>query len=173
MNESESDLWNKLKAYHIGVSGAEFSFSDRLARENGWTLKYALRVIFEYKRFMFLISILNEKLTPSDPVDQAWHLHLLYTHDYWNSFCKEILKREIHHGPTKGGDKERENYHTLYANTIRRYEEVFQEKPPEDIWPSVKERFSKISFLRISKDDYFLISKSYFKMFNLWKYLRS
>ena len=173
MSTLESDLWDKVKAYHIGVSGAEFSFSDRLARENGWTLKYALRVIFEYKRFMFLISILDETLTPSDQVDQAWHLHLLYTHDYWNSFCKEILEREIHHGPTKGGEKEKENYSTLYENTLKRYQEVFTEAPPNDIWPSVRERFTKIDFIRIAKDDYILISKDYFKMFNLWRYLKN
>lgn len=135
MKKEESKLWDKIKTYEIGASSVSFSFSDRLARENGWSLKYALRTILEYKRFMFLICIGQEPLTPSDQVDQAWHLHLLYTKDYWEEFCELTLRKDIHHGPTKGGSEERTKYQNLYLNTLKRYQEVFEQNPPKDIWP--------------------------------------
>lgn len=165
MNEEELELWDKIKTYQIGVSDAKLSFSDRLARENGWSLKYSLRAILEYKKFIFLICIQSIPLTPSDQVDQVWHLHLLYTQDYWDEFCEKLLKRKIHHGPTKGGGSEKMKYSNLYTNTLDLYEKVFKEKPPSDIWPSEKERFRNIIFVRVSKKDNFIIPKGIKQLF--------
>ncbi len=166
MNHEEKELWESIKSYDIGVPDAEFSFSDRLARENGWDLSYAIRTVLEYKKFMFLLCIQPYSLTPSDQVDQVWHLHLIYTRDYWDDFCEGILKRKIHHGPTKGGGKEKAKYADLYANTLKLYETTFNEQAPRDIWPSVNERFRKIVFMRVSKHDYLIIPK---RIKNLFK----
>ena len=114
---------------------------------------------------MFLICIQSNPLTPSDQVDQAWHLHLLYTQDYWDEFCPNILNRKIHHGPTKGGGSEKAKYSDLYSNSLMLYKEVFEEKPPSDIWPSVKERFNNIIFVRVSKMDYFFIPRRIKQLF--------
>jgi hypothetical protein len=37
------DLWEKIRRFELDDPAAAFSFTDRLARENGWPLEYALR----------------------------------------------------------------------------------------------------------------------------------
>lgn len=132
----------------IGRPEAKLSYEGRLAAENGWSEVFAARVSREYRRFIALISIGDEELTPSDAVDQAWHLHMVYTRDYWHGMCAEIIGREIHHEPTSGGSERRDHYRQRYARTLTLYREVFQELPPADIWPSPEKRF-EISFRRI------------------------
>jgi hypothetical protein len=133
-------VWVRLVSYLIGPTGAALSFNDRLARENGWSRSHADRVIFEYKRFCFLAATGKDPVTPSDAVDQVWHLHLTYTHDYWDRFCPEILGRSLHHGPTSGGGAEQQRYYTQYAQTLKSYEEVFEQCPPVDLWPNAAKR---------------------------------
>jgi len=128
-------VWASLSPYSIGPEDAVLSFAARLARENGWSAAYAERVIAEYKKFCFLAVTGDREVTPSDAVDQAWHLHLTYSRDYWERFCPDILGRPLHHGPTAGGAGERGRFFEQYAETLKRYERVFGEAPPADIWP--------------------------------------
>ncbi len=132
-------VWRALQSYTIGPDDAALSFARRLARENGWSAEYAARVIEEYKRFCFLALTAGEEVTPSDQVDQAWHLHLTYTRDYWERFCPEVLGRPLHHGPTKGGGNERSRFFEQYARTLKAYEDCFG-LPPADIWPDAARR---------------------------------
>ena len=97
MNTEHLELLNRLEAWSLDDSTAVFPFSERLARDNDWSLDYARRVIREYKRFAFLAIVSGHPVTPSDQVDQAWHLHLLYTRCYWDDFCGEILGKPLHH----------------------------------------------------------------------------
>ena len=140
--KSEHDaLRARLFTYAIGPETAVLSFADRLARENRWTPSYARRVIREYYRFCFLAVTAGHEVTPSDQVDQAWHLHLTYTRDYWHRFCPDILGMPLHHGPTAGGQDERTRYYEQYAQTLKSYQQAFGETPPEDIWSPAAERF--------------------------------
>lgn len=133
-------VWQALSHYTIGPQDAALSFADRLARENGWKPAFAARVIEEYKRFAFLAATSGHDVTPSDAVDQAWHLHLTYTRDYWERFCPEILGAALHHGPTAGGPDERNRFFRQYADTLAAYEAAFGVPPPPDIWPSARQR---------------------------------
>ncbi|HEX8444827.1 MAG TPA: hypothetical protein VF631_14395 [Allosphingosinicella sp.] len=133
-------VWAALSRYSIGPSSAALDFSDRLARENGWSRAQAERVIGEYKRFCFLAATAGHEVTPSDAVDQAWHLHLTYTRDYWERFCPEVLGRPLHHNPTGGRSEDRHHYFERYAETLRSYEAAFGESPPADLWPSAARR---------------------------------
>lgn len=98
-------------------------------------------MIREYKRFCYLAVTAGHEVTPSDAVDQAWHLHLAYTRDYWERFCPEVLGMPLHHGPTKGGAEERDRFFDQYAATLKSYEDAFGQPPPEDIWPDAARRF--------------------------------
>lgn len=133
-------VWVSLFPYNIGPDDAALPFAARLARENGWSAAFAARVIGEYKRFCFLAVTGEGEVTPSDAVDQAWHLHLTYSRDYWERFCPGVLGRALHHGPTAGGIEERYRYFDQYADTLKRYEQVFGEVPPADIWPGAARR---------------------------------
>ncbi len=142
MTTEENILWTKISAFKLDDENSSFKFSTRLARDNGWTFSYAKAVIEEYKKFIFLCCINKTGTTPSDQVDQVWHLHLTYTESYWIDFCKNTLHKEIHHNPTKGGQKEAEKFDDYYSETLRLYKEKFQMEPPKNIWPDNVERFS-------------------------------
>ncbi|MEQ1499364.1 MAG: hypothetical protein ABL914_11965 [Novosphingobium sp.] len=132
-------VWQRLNAFTIGPDDAALGFAQRLARENGWNDAHTARVIAEYKRFCFLAVTGEGQCTPSDAVDQVWHLHLTYSRDYWDRFCPEILGCALHHGPTKGGTHERSRFFDQYADTLKRYEQAFG-PPPADIWPGAAQR---------------------------------
>ena len=136
------DLWQAILAYSPGYVDASLGFARRLAEENGWTEEYAQRVVMEYKRFVFLAATREHPVTPSDQVDQAWHLHLTYSRDYWEEFCPGTLGRPLHHDPTRGGSAERAKYFDWYERTLNDYRTVFGE-PPADIWPASAIRFAQ------------------------------
>jgi hypothetical protein len=137
---ADHPLWRALQGYRVGPADAELSFLARLARENGWTASFAERVFEEYLRFCFLAVTAGHEVTPSDEVDQAWHLHLTYSRDYWQRFCPEVLGASLHHGPTAGGSRERARYFEQYARTLQSYEAAFG-TPPADVWPDARRRF--------------------------------
>lgn len=136
---TDHPVWQRLSGYSIGPDDAALPFGDRLARENGWSRAHADRVIEEYRRFCFLAVTGTTDVTPSDAVDQAWHLHLTYSRDYWERFCPDILGKPLHHGPTRGGGDECARFFRQYADTLSRYEAVFGQ-PPADLWPDARRR---------------------------------
>lgn len=141
MNEDQRELWRKIENFSIDEGDEQLTFARRLARENGWQLPFADRVVEEYKRFLFLARAAGHPVTPSEEVDQAWHLHLVYTRSYWDRMCREVLERPLHHGPTKGGAQEADKFVDWYEKTKQSYAAFFGEEPPEDIWPSSSVRF--------------------------------
>ncbi len=135
MNPAEQALWSKIQAFQIDDPTARFPFSQRLARENRWPHSRALRAIEEYKRFVFLGCMAGHPVSPSEDVDQVWHLHLAYTKSYWKDFCGDVLGRPFHHHPTKGGADESAKFEDWHARTRASYQRLFAESPPPDFWP--------------------------------------
>jgi hypothetical protein len=103
MGPENAALLERIDAFSLDLPEAELSFSERLARDNGWSHSYARKVIVEYKRFAFLAVAAGHPVTPSEDVDQAWHLHLCYTESYWTHFCREVLGRQLHQRADQGG----------------------------------------------------------------------
>ncbi len=139
---ADHPVWTALSHYIVGPETAALPFVERLARENGWRRAHAARVFEEYRRFCFLAVTCDHAVTPSDAVDQAWHLHLSYTRDYWERFCPRVLGRPLHHGPTAGGADEQHRFFVQYAETLRSYERVFG-PPPADLWPDARRRLTQ------------------------------
>jgi hypothetical protein len=159
MDSLEKQLWYRIRDFRLDLPGAALQFTDRLRRENDWEMSYAVRAVMEYKRFMFLIACSDRPLTPSDQVDQVWHLHLLYTISYWKEFCQGVLGMEIHHGPTKGGVAEQDKFAEAYERTMTLYRQKFERVPPEDIWPPTEVRFAEVIFSRVNRHRYWVIPK--------------
>ena len=158
MTEEQIVLWNKIRNFEIDDPTSSFTFTDRLARENNWTIEYAIKAVFEYKKFLFLILIADFPLTPSDQIDQVWHLHLLYTQSYWIDFCKNTIQKDIHHGPTKGAEQ-KPLFKDQYLKTLEFYESVFKKKPPKHIWVDVETRFKEIHFTRVNRHKNWIFPK--------------
>lgn len=143
----QPELWNRLVALDLDGTAA-LPFSRRLARDNGWPLAFAERVVLEYKKFVYLAATCGHPVTPSDEVDQAWHLHLVYTRSYWDELCGQVLGFALHHGPTQGGAAEGHKFQDWYAATRQSYEVAFGEAPPADIWPPAAVRFGDAPHFR-------------------------
>jgi len=153
-------LWQRLRAHQIGPADASLTFAARLARENRWSLAHAERVILEYMRFCYLARTAGHPVTPSDAVDQAWHLHLTYSRDYWEVFCPLVLGADLHHGPTAGGEAQRALYYGQYAATLKAYESAFGVSPPVQIWPDARRRFAvDPKAVRVNPADALIVSK--------------
>ena len=160
MDAAQQALWELLQGFGFDQADAQFPFSRRLARDNGWSHAFALRVVEEYRRFLFLAMQAGHPVTPSDQVDQAWHLHLVYTRSYWEDLCAGVLGQPLHHGPTKGGADEGHKFHDWYQNTLDSYERLFGERAPEDIWPDAHTRFAEAAHLRwVNTRKYWLIPR--------------
>ncbi len=133
-------VWLALSSYEIGPPDAALSFAQRLARENGWTLPYAQRVIGEYKRFCFLAVTTGADVTPSDAVDQpgicisptAATIGSASARRYWAWNC--IM------GPRRVGQANVTVISSNMARTLQRYEAAFG-PAPADIWPDARRRF--------------------------------
>ena len=134
----DDPLWQRISVSPIGPTATALTFAAKLARENGWSPPHAARVIDEYRRFCYLGLTAGHEVTPSDAVDQCWHLHLTYTRDYWERFCPQVLGRPFHHGPTAGGPAELGRHFAQYAATLHSYEAAFG-LPPRDVWPAAQE----------------------------------
>ncbi|MGB0373215.1 MAG: glycine-rich domain-containing protein [Opitutales bacterium] len=154
------DLWNKLERFRVDAGEDSLTFIQRLARENAWELEFAERVYGEYLKFIYLACISSNPVTPSDEVDQVWHLHLCYSDSYWNHLCQGVLGRDLHHGPTKGGDQENQRYWEQYESTLNLYRDTFAHEAPRDVWPEASTRFDRKSrFVRVDLKDAFVVRK--------------
>ena len=156
---TKTDIWTKLNLIEFDKLDSEFPFSKRLARDNNWSHEFALQVIEEYRKFAYLAVVTGREVTPSDEVDQVWHLHLTYTRHYWGPF-REALGQPLHHGPTEGGNAQGQLFRQQYDATLNLYMDEFGEVPPADLWPKAAIRFGKApSARRVLTSDHWVIRK--------------
>ena len=132
--EERELLWQKIAAFPFDAPGARFPFSHRLARENKWDYDFGLQAIEEYRKFIFLCCISPQGASPSKVIDEVWHLHLIYTQNYWEEFCSKTLNRNIHHHPSTGGSPEKEKHKNWRAETLALYRDTFHTAPPPAFW---------------------------------------
>ncbi len=132
---SQPELWEKIQNFNFDDQNSSYPFSKKLATENNWSDPFTQKAIAEYKKFIFLCCISPTGASPSETVDKVWHLHLTYTKNYWEEFCRKTLQQDIHHHPSKGGTAEKTKHRNWYSETLSMYETVFKSKPPVDIWP--------------------------------------
>ncbi len=153
-------MWYDIQRLSFDTPGAEFTFAERLARDHLWSQRFADRTIEEYRRFIYLAATADEMVTPSDFVDEVWHLHLSYTRSYWIDLCDATLKRPLHHDPTPGGKVADQVYRNAYAYTLDLYRTVFGHSPPQDIWPQEKDRFDiGDGFRSLRRRDWFFLRR--------------
>jgi hypothetical protein len=143
-------LWNRLQSFSLDSLDVDFPFSKKLAKEENWTENFTKKAIEEYKKFVYLCCTLPKGASPSETVDKVWHMHLIYTQNYWEEFCPNILRQKLHHHPSKGGFVEKIKHENWLEDTLKNYQETFQQQPPEDIWKpdEIKKKIKrKLKFL--------------------------
>jgi hypothetical protein len=158
---SNPDLWRRLSEFDFDEPDVSFPFSRRLARDCGWSHEYALCVVEEYRRFLYLAFAAGHPVTPSVDVDEAWHLHLTYTRSYWDRLCGDVLGAPLHHDPTEGGGGEAAKFDDWYARTLESYERELGEPSPDDVWPSRTERFdAALQPMRVTRRTHVVVSRA-------------
>lgn len=150
-----ASLWQRIAA-HPFETGDRLDFLRRLAREKCWPLPFARGAVEEYRRFAFLCVGAATQMTPSEEVDEVWHLHLIYSRDYWDVWCTDVLRARLHHDPTPGGAAAQARYRQQYAATLACYEAAFG-SPPEAFWPGTAARFRRAPRFRGVDTDRVLI----------------
>ena len=135
----ERELWARIAAHDFTL-GQPLGFVRRLSRDKHWTLPFTEGAIREYRRFCFLAMASPAPVTPSEEVDEVWHMHLTYTRDYWDVWCGQVLGRKLHHDPTRGSQADQATFRAQYAATLKLYEQYFG-APPEEYWPATHHRF--------------------------------
>jgi hypothetical protein len=142
---SNTSLWTAIQSASLPneerpkgwfTASQTMSFQERLSSKHDLTAESAWRLEDEYRRFLYLKVIDGGTLTPSKRVDQAWHLHIESPGGEWTRFCHEVLKRQVDHqtGLSRAEAK------ASYARLLDLYRGEFNEEPPSDIWPGVRER---------------------------------
>ncbi|WP_086933613.1 glycine-rich domain-containing protein [Agarilytica rhodophyticola] len=127
------DKWLALSHFTPGGEQAEL-FVNKLQQQTSWSSDVCDQAIYEYKRFIYLTTVSESVLTPSTIVDQVWHLHLTFSHCYWEELCTNILGFRLHHNPSP--PSERETIDNQYQYTLKLYRQYFQEPHPEAYWPT-------------------------------------
>lgn len=130
------NLWQRIQRFSLDQENVAFPFSKKLAKEENWSLEFTRKAIDEYKKFVYLCCISPNGASPSETVDKVWHMHLIYTQNYWEEFCPNILKRSLHHHPSTGGNSENNKHQNWFSETLENYREIFGLEPPADIWRS-------------------------------------
>ncbi|PJE64266.1 MAG: hypothetical protein COU90_03555 [Candidatus Ryanbacteria bacterium CG10_big_fil_rev_8_21_14_0_10_43_42] len=116
-------------------------FSGILAYKNDNLIKlYAVResialsdaahLFEECKKFLALISIIPQPISPSKQLDSMWHHFILHTHDY-AAFCEKFFGKFLHHHPTNQPYTESRGEMLQLAKTI------FGDIDPV-IWPTTE-----------------------------------
>lgn len=108
-------------------------FSGKLAQETGLNPAEVAALLQEYRRFLILAGTGRQSVTPSRLVDEAWHLHLTYSRDYWERLVP-LLGRPLHHDPA-GSPDEHSHYQNQYLQTLQLYRDTYGENPPTRYWP--------------------------------------
>ena len=152
---NKKDLWLRLKAYHFnhlvppylwikvtaafgGEDASTKAFADKIARKLQWKLRFALRAIREYKKFIYLGAVGDFVVTPSKIIDQVWHEHLLFTKAY-RDFCTDVLGFSFDHNPELIPMTDQTGtFNAQYLDTLELYKKEFSIDPPEDIWSQPK-----------------------------------
>lgn len=126
-----TERWKNIQEFNLDSALDEYGFSLRLAKENFWTEDFTERAILEYKKFMYLASVSDLMVSPSEVIDQVWHQHLIFTQSY-QKFC-DLLEKQVQHVPSTHNKEEFEKFKQARQRTRALYKENFGE-PPADIW---------------------------------------
>lgn len=101
--------WNVDRSREPRLKEGATPLMERCIRTYGWTEDFAVKVLDGYKMFLTFKKSFEDwdakKLSPSVPVDQMWHQHILDNRNY-NKDCELLVGQVIFHDPDGGLDED-------------------------------------------------------------------
>lgn len=135
---AETHLWDHIRAQFGGMDAFTKAFACKISRKLGWSRKFALKAIWEYKKFVYLGVVSDFSVTPPQVIDKVWHEHLLFSRGY-RDFCAEVIEYHFDHNPELiPADEQTETFNAQYQDTLELYRKEFGIDPPEEIWGKPK-----------------------------------
>lgn len=127
-------LFDQVKATFGGVDASTKAFAHKLAGKTGWSDRFALWAVSEYKKFVYLGVTSDFVVTPSSVIDQVWHQHILFSKAY-RRFCTEVIECDFdHHPELLPSPTQTETFSHQYLETLALYKREFGAEPPAPIW---------------------------------------
>ena len=130
-NDEFTIIPDKLKIYFMKIFAYFlFTFNKETQKYNKVERSYIKLYVEEYYKWLLIVS--NKTLapngandvSPSSPIDDMWHHHILDTKNY-EIVCKEIAGEFIHHFPENAFDMYKEQYEKRIQNTEKIYKLMF------------------------------------------------
>lgn len=127
-------LWDNIKERFGGENASTKAFAGKIARKLGWSEKFSLKAVTEYKKFVYLGVISDFAVTPSRVIDKVWHEHLLFSKAY-REFCTGVIQYNFDHNPELiPMDEQTAAFNEQYHSTLELYKREFGIEPPTAIW---------------------------------------
>ncbi len=120
-------LWQDIQSANISI--VTDTFARRIVRTYPEYDGMANALEHECKRFLYLATIApNFELAPTKPIDEYWHMFILFTEEY-EQFCAQYTDRFVHHKPL-GAEKHAE----VFERTQRIVTTLFGDFPNRELW---------------------------------------
>ncbi len=127
-------LSDKVSEFFGGTDASLHAFAAKVAKKHNWTVNFTLRVIAEYKKFIYIAMVGDNHVTPSKVIDQVWHEHMLFTKAY-REFCDDVLGQPFDHFPELMPEEDQTGmFNAQYVYAMNIYRGEFNAEPPADIW---------------------------------------
>ena len=121
------------------------NFVQNLMKEQLIGFNTANRWLLEYRKYLVLAYFIDKMISPSEQVDQVWHLHMTYTQHYRATY-QTLIERDFKHAPSSGGSSEGKKFEDIYLETLKFYKAMFLICPPDDVWETPQQRFEMRNF---------------------------
>ena len=103
------------------VARLDFSMlNSKLISEKGWTKETAEEVEELYRKFLALnMRFPDQKICPTGPIDDFWHMHILDTQAYARD-CDALFGKLLHHYPYFGmrGPQDRSDLESAFEASV-------------------------------------------------------
>ena len=135
------DIVRKIRLYHARAVRLELhpEILDAYIKDSGLTTETAHTHMEETKKFICIRAAIdgpatdgNFRIGMSGPVDNFWHMFLLFSPEYF-AFCRDVCGFYVQHRPNPKSMSKREEVDRL-LNLFNWYEAAFGSVPSEEIW---------------------------------------
>jgi len=126
------------------IEKVDFSnIKNKLIHTYGWPKKNADKCIQQYKNFLFLLKKYGntQQLTPSEDLDEVWHLHILNTKQYRQD-CDNIFGKFLDHDPIYPTQK---SLSETSKNTFQITQDLYRKEFGVFMYNCIPNRLQKIS----------------------------
>lgn len=141
--EIESHKIPSLEEATTYIKAIDFtSIINKMHQHYGWNRKHAVILSEMYRKFLFLTKKYgyDEKLPPSEEIDEFWHNHILDTHQYRKD-CQAIFGQYLDHYPYFGIDGK--TTYTDLNNAFERTQQLYSAEFPGEIIYQVRGPLAK------------------------------